>query len=250
MSSVPHQVGCVMKGSLLELWRRQDVWILFLLMGVYTMVALGARITGDGTLASGTFMLNLGISLAGYFANGFTALIAIRQFPDEIENRTIYPLLAKPLTRDSLLIGKWCACFVGGSLAFLAFHLIALVVSPASEPISGTLHLQYLLLQFLSLGWIAAAGLLLSLILPRSLGLGILLLMYAGGESLFQWGESREVALRYLLPRFGSLNVATRLTDGIPALKAAEVGSMILYAVAWALFCFLLARHSLLRRSL
>jgi len=213
-------------------------------------VTLGARITGDGTQASGTFMLNLGISLAGYFANGLTALVAIRQFPDEIENRTIYPLLAKPLTRDSLLIGKWCACFAGGSLALLAFHVIALVVSPATEPVSGILHLQYLLLQVLSIGWMAAAGLLLSLLLPRGLALGALLLLYAGGESLFQWGESQAVAVRHLFPRFGSLNVATRLTDGIPALRAAEFGSMILYAVVWAFFCFLLARRSLLRRSL
>lgn len=250
MSLSRHHIVLVIRGSLLEVWRRQDVWILTLLMGMFTVVALGARISGDTTAATGTFMLNLGMSLAVLFAHVLTVLLAVRQFPNEIENRTLYPLLAKPLSRDSLLAGKWLACWAGGVMTFLAFHLVALVVSPASEPISGVLHVQHLLAQGISLSWAAALGIALSLCLPRALALGAALLGVFAGEALFRWLEGRLPAVSQLLPRFGSLNLATRLTDGIEPLGLTGIVGLLMYGTLWTLLSLSVARACWIRRSL
>ena len=37
---------------------------------------------------------------------------AARQIPVERENRTIFPLLAKPVTRTQLLVGKFLGCWL------------------------------------------------------------------------------------------------------------------------------------------
>lgn len=243
-------IRLIIRGSLLELWRRQDVWILTLLMGIFAAVAGTARITGDTSPATGTFMLNLGMSLAVLFAQGLTALIAVRQFPDEIENRTLYPLLAKPLDRDSLLAGKWLACVIGGQIIFLAFHLLTLAVSPASEPIHGVLHVQHLMVQLASLYWTAALGILLSLLLPRALALCITLLLVFGGNGLFHSVVNEMSVLPHFLPRFGALNLTTRLTDGIVPLAPAEMGILLLYLVGWTVLCLSLGRSAWTRRAL
>jgi ABC-type transport system involved in multi-copper enzyme maturation permease subunit len=243
-------IRIVARGTLLELWRRQDIWILTLYMGVFTLVALGARFSGESTPADGTFMLNLGMSLAVLFAHGLTALIAVRQFPNEIEHRTLYPLLARPLSRDSMLMGKWLACFSGGVLCFLAFHVTAVVVTPAAEPISRVLHVQHLLAQGLSLAWAAALGIVLSLCLPRALALGSAFLCIFGGETLFRWLVDRIPVLPHLLPRIGALNLATRLTDGIAPLSFLSLLAVVLYALAWTGLCLMAARTLWIRRAL
>jgi ABC-type transport system involved in multi-copper enzyme maturation permease subunit len=243
-------IRLVVRGCLLELWRRQDVWIFAMLMGIFTLVALTARFSGETTAATGTFMLNLGMSLAVLFSHGLTVLLAVRQFPDEIENRTLYPLLAKPLSRDSLLLGKWLACFLGGMLSLLVFQVIVFVVSPPPQPTMMLMHLQHMISQILSLGWAAALGLFLSLFLPRALALGTSLLLVFASESLFRWMEPRLSWLPNLLPRFGALNLATRVTDGITPLSFSGFSLLLLYALFWTILCLSGSRAILLRRAL
>lgn len=249
MSWTRSHPGLILRGTLLELWRRQDVWILTLLMGVFTVIALGARFTGEATPATGTFMLNLGMSLAVMFSHGLTVLLAARQFPTEIENRTLYPLLAKPLTRDHLLLGKWLACSLGGIATFLAFHMIALLVSPPAEPYAAGMHLQHVLAQFVSIPWAAALAIALSLCLPRALALVTSLLLVFGGEALFRWLENRVFAA-HALPRFGAMNLATRVTDGIAPLGGAALFTMLGYGLFWTTLCLLAARTLWIRRAL
>jgi len=243
-------ISLVVKSTLLEVQRRQDVWVLSMFMALFAVVALGARLSGDTTPATGTFMLNLGMSLAVFFAHALTVLLSVRQFPNEIEHRTVYPLLAKPLSRDSLLVGKWLACWMGGILTFLAFHLVALGVSPPAQPISGILHLQHLLVQVVSLAWAAGLGIACSLCLPRGLALGSTLICVYTGEALFRWLEDRLAIVAYVLPRFGSLNLATRLTDGIPPLGLLGMGGLLVYGSLWTLMSLALARRFWIWRSL
>src|SRR5260370_38381343 len=46
-----------------------------------------------------------------------------RQIPAERENRTLFPLLANPLTRTQLVLGKFLGCWLAGGLALLLFYL-------------------------------------------------------------------------------------------------------------------------------
>ena len=46
-----------------------------------------------------------------------------RQIPAERENRTLLPLLAKPLTRTQLILGKFLGCWLACGLALLCFYV-------------------------------------------------------------------------------------------------------------------------------
>ena len=58
---------------------------------------------------------------------------AARQIPAERESRTIFPLLAKPVTRWQLLAGKFVGCWLACGIALLVFYLFFGVVAGTKE---------------------------------------------------------------------------------------------------------------------
>ena len=242
-------VRLIVRATLLEAVRRKDAWVLVILMSVFAVVAVGTRVSDRLTPAVGTFMLNLGFSLSVIFAHVLTVLLASRQFPDEIENRTLYPLLARPLSRSRLLLGKCLSCTLAGCFCLCAFLLLTWIVTPATESMSPLMAVQAFLLMPFSLLWASALSLAVSLLMPRasalSLSLGVVLL----GERLFQLVQ-KVPAAPHLLPRFGLLNLVTRLTDGISPLPFPQFAGLMLYGGLWAVLSFALARRMLLGRSL
>jgi ABC-type transport system involved in multi-copper enzyme maturation permease subunit len=242
-------IRLVIRATLLEALRRKDAWVLGILMGAYALVALGARLGGGTDASAATFMLNLGLSLSVLFAHLLTVLLAGRQFPDEIENRTLYPLLARPVTRRSLLLGKWIAGGLVGLVTLAAFALLAWGVAPRAQAMSPLTGMQFFAALPFSLFWASALAILLSLWLPRASALSAGLVLVMLGERLATWTRDVPV-LAHLLPRFGALNLATRLTDGAPPLAGGEFLVLILYATVWTLLCVELSIHLFQRRGL
>jgi len=97
---VVRPITTVGKGVIIELIRRKDLYVLGMLMVVFCIGAVSARAAGIKEAATGTFLLNLGMTLSYIFAHLLTLVLAVRQVPSEIENRTIYPILARPVTRS------------------------------------------------------------------------------------------------------------------------------------------------------
>src|SRR5437762_1686584 len=76
-----------------------------------------------------------------------------RQLPAERENRTIFPLLAKPVTRAQVIIGKFAGCWFACGLALVVFYIFFGVVSGSREhhwPVLN--YFQALWLQWAMLG--------------------------------------------------------------------------------------------------
>jgi len=244
-----HSTRLLVRASLLELWRRQDLWVLMMLMGMYALIALGARATGEMEPQTATFMLNLGLTLSAIFSQLLTLLIAVRQIPVEMEQRTLYPLLAKPLTRDALLLGKWLAAGLCGVLSALMFQGLVFLVTPVMEPFHASTLLQHQLLLPLSLFAVAGMGIHLSLWLPKGLALcSGALLVFAAEPLVRAFQGSLPPVL--LLPRFGALNLVTRYTDGIAALAAPQFILMAGYILLWNVLWTVLSRERFRRMPL
>lgn len=242
------------KGVLIELQRRKDLYVLVFLMSLFLVSVLVARIIGIQEPATATFLLNLGMSLAVYAAHLLTLLLALRQMPDEIEHRTLYPLLAKPVGRATLVVAKWAACAACGTAAVGVLLLLGGLPVPRLEAYATGTLLQTLVCLPISLSMLAALALCLSLILPRGTAAVVAGGLFFGSGALI--GLAGRVADSGLpgtllawtalyLPDFGKLNLVTRYTDGIPPLGPAAFGGLLLYgalctalylAVAAALF--------------
>ena len=116
------QEKALVKLSFVELWRRNDVFAL-LVLAVALMVPLSLS-SPFGAAGASRYLDEAALLLIW----GFSLVIALgtgsRLFPPEFESRTIYPLLAKPISRGALLLGKYAGAVAASWSALLLFYAL------------------------------------------------------------------------------------------------------------------------------
>ena len=114
-----------------ELYRRKDFYVLFVLTALITLVMASANFFNDdkivGVLKQICFLL---IWISGL---AIAVATAARQIPAERENRTIFPLLAKPVTRAQVVAGKFLGCWLASGAALVVFYVFLAGISFSRE---------------------------------------------------------------------------------------------------------------------
>jgi ABC-type transport system involved in multi-copper enzyme maturation permease subunit len=88
-----------------------------------------------------------------------------RQIPAERENRTLFPLLAKPVTRHQLVLGKFLGCWFATGLALVMFYFFFGLVAGAKEHAWPLLnYFQAVTLHWFMLGVVCAMTMLGSIV--------------------------------------------------------------------------------------
>ena len=146
-----------------ELYRRKDFYVLFILTAVITLVLGSVNFFGEENVAR--YLKELCLLLIWIAGLVIAITTTARQIPAECEHRTIFPLLAKPVTRNQLLLGKFLGCWLATGLAMLVFYLFFSVVSAAREhEWAFGAYLQALTLHWFMLGVVVAMTLLGSIV--------------------------------------------------------------------------------------
>jgi len=255
----PAPVYLVGKGVILETLRRKDVYVLLILSLLFVAGIFVISLVGIENAATSTFLLNLGMSLAYFFAHLLTLLSAARQIPAELENRTLYPILAKPLSRGQYYLGKWLAVWLSGVVTLVVLFLLGWLPVPRMETYSSLLLAQTFVLYVCSLALTASVAMFLSLVMPRGSSMILLaLLLFAGGK-IIGWihDSSQHLPLSRVIhwgiayiPDFSLLNLTTRYTDGIDPLSLPQFCGLILYGSIFTAFFLALGTLLFRKRSL
>ncbi len=243
----------------LELIRKKELYVLAILGSIYFLLVTVLSIVGIDRPSTATFLLNLGLTLSWVGSHLLVIIIAARQVPDDLENRTIFPLLAKPVTRTDYLLGKWVATTLSGILIYTVFTVATLLIIPKMEFFSQPLFVQLFLLQVLSLATISSVTLLFSVILPRGVPIIVsgLLLGFGGKTAGFLAAKFMntpfEEIVKWLcgyIPDFSKLNLINRYTDGVNPLDTTSLLILVFYGlllvfIPTVLGCLVLQRRSL-----
>src|SRR6476646_11016539 len=123
MTKVMALSGVVIK----ELYRRKDFYVLLFLTVVLTLLMASARFFNDSAIVrilKETCMWLIWIS-----ALVIAIVTTARQIPAERENRTIFPLLAKPVTRNQVVLGKFGGCWIATGIALVVFYVFFTIVA-------------------------------------------------------------------------------------------------------------------------
>jgi len=244
-SAFARNVWLVGRGVLLETARRKEFWVLSIFAAVFAMGVMVVRSVGIENADTAKFVVNLGLSLALGAAHLLTILATARQVPSDLENRTIYPILAKPVDRLQYLVGKWWACSAAGIATLLALSAIAWVPAPPIEG-SAAMLVQAALAGTLSVALTAAMTLLFSLLMPQAANIVVSGLVVWFGDKAAGFlttrasGTGVASAAQWVagyVPDFSRLNLVTRYTDGIAALAPAQALGLALYALILLLAC-------------
>jgi ABC-type transport system involved in multi-copper enzyme maturation permease subunit len=159
MNSVAAIAGVVIK----ELCRRKDFYVLFVLTAVITIVLGAQSFFDDNRIAR--YLKEICLLLIWISTLVIAIATGARQIPAERENRTIFPLLAKPVSRWQVILGKFLGCWLAMGLALFVFFLFfGLVAVTREHQWKLVNYFQAVWLQWIMLGIVIALTLLGSLI--------------------------------------------------------------------------------------
>jgi ABC-type transport system involved in multi-copper enzyme maturation permease subunit len=176
-----------------------------------------------------------------------------RQIPAERENRTIFPLLAKPVTRAHVILGKFLGCWLACGLALVVFYVFFAVMSSAREHEFPALsYFQALWLHWWMLAIVIAMTLLGSVVFsaPSSnvtitfIGVaGILLLgrkLHLVASRMSEPSQSLLSALYFAMPHLEFYDIRDLVIYDNPLVPWAAWTLATLYAFAYTAFFLLL----------
>src|SRR5437879_6574279 len=103
-----------------ELYRRKDFYVLFILTVLVCLVMASVNVFSDSKIVR--YLKEICLLLVWISSLVIAITTAARQIPAERENRTLFPLLAKPLTRTQLILGKFLGCWHACGLVLVCFY--------------------------------------------------------------------------------------------------------------------------------
>src|ERR1700745_1962299 len=109
-----------------ELYRRKDAYVLLILTALICMVMASVNIFNDTKIIR--YLKEICLMLIWVCSLVIAITTTARQIPMERESRTIFPLLAKPVTRPQVILGKFLGCWAACGVALVAFYLFFGVV--------------------------------------------------------------------------------------------------------------------------
>lgn len=243
------------RGVVLESVRRKDLWVVAIL-GVIIMLSAGA-LGFFGFEGLESFAKDLATTVVGMFSTILAVLTACRLVPDEIRNRTLYPLIARPISRFDLLLGKYFGAVIVTSIAFLILCALTALSLTVFHVHFEVIFLQYVVAKLLGLCVVCAVSLSLSLFMTPNAAATMSCILAFGSTMLVRAltmayeGASPALqpvfkVLNAVLPQFGLFDFGSRAANSnwgpvplwvIGILAAyAIVYSGCMLALAWSKF--------------
>ncbi len=228
-----------------ELYRRKDFYVLFVLTVLICVVMASIRVFNDAHIAR--YLKEICLLLVWISSLVIAITTTARQIPAEKENRTLFPLLAKPLSRTELVLGKFFGCWFACGLALLCFYFFFGLLSASREQHWYLInYFQAAVLHWVMLGVVVALTLLGSLVFtaPSSnttisfvVVAGILLLGRHLNKVALHLPEPRRsilYAVYYCIPHLELFDVRDLIIHDWPPIAWTACGLAALYALAYA----------------
>lgn len=199
---------------------------------VFALLLIGAAIL-FGSISVGIeriILVNLGLSSISVFGLLMAIFIGIGLVSKEIERRTIYTILSKPVHRAEFIVGKFLGLLltllVNTAIMTAGFYA-AIFYQKRSLGVEDLVALQAVYFILLQLALVVGLALLFSCISTPILSAVFTFCLYVIGNLLgdIRWFgqetgsaavENVTAVLYYLLPNFGDFNVIARVAHGLP----------------------------------
>jgi ABC-type transport system involved in multi-copper enzyme maturation permease subunit len=230
MNNIFAVAGVVIK----ELYRRKDFYVLFIVTILICLVMASVNIFNDAKIVR--YLKEICLLLVWLSSLVIAVTTTARQIPAERENRTLLPLLAKPLTRSQLIFGKFLGCWLACGLTLLCFYVFFGGLSASREHLWPLMnYFQAATLHWFMLGIIVALTLFGSLVFAAPSSNSTICFVVIGGI-LFVGRHLDRVALTLQEP---VRTVVYSLYFAIPHLELFDVRDLVIHnwpLIPWTYF--------------
>ena len=127
MKAILALAGMVIK----EMYRRKDFYVLLILLALITGIMGSVKFFDDNDIVR--YLKEVCVDLIWISSLVIAITTMARQIPSEKEQRTIFPLLAKPVSRTQVLVGKFLGCWLACGIALVCFYIFLACVSFSRE---------------------------------------------------------------------------------------------------------------------
>jgi ABC-type Na+ efflux pump permease subunit len=242
-----------------EMCRRKDFYVLLIVIVLITGLLGSVRFFNDDKIIR--YLKEICLLLIWIASLVIAIGMMARQVPFEKENRTIFPLLAKPISRTEVLLGKFLGCWLACGIALAGFYLFFGCVSVSREHHwhfvnyfqAATLHWAMLaiLLAFVLLGSLIFTAPSSNGTISFILAFGILLVGRHLNKIALQNDEpirSVTYAIYYVIPHLEIFDVRDLIIHNWPAIAWKYYAIAVAYAAVYTAI-FLAAACLLYRRK-
>jgi ABC-type transport system involved in multi-copper enzyme maturation permease subunit len=226
--------------------------ILYLFLGFAMVMVVSTKLFGMLTVGDeAKIVKDIGLAAMQFFSMLIAVMMSMILISREVDSRTVFNILAKPVRRWQFVLGKYC-----GLVAIVAANLFLITVVLVVTVLVYTGELDPMLLfagamtMFEMLVLAAFATLFAVLTRPILGSLMTLAVFVVGHMSADLWLLTRQLpgaltrgiiaAVYYLLPNLERFNFRTEVVHDLPVPVAAVVWACV-YGVAFAAVALLLA---------
>ncbi len=252
------RIWAIATNTVRETIRNKLLYSLFffavLVIGSAVLIASLSYVEGERIIQ------DVGLAAIRLFSVGIAVFVGIGLIHGEVERRTIYTILSKPVTRAEFLVGKYFGLVMTVWLVLVLMSIAFVVVCQASEVTVDGGHAIALMMIGMELTVIVAIATLFSSFTTPMLAALFTLGLYSLGHlsrDLLALGEQADlVSVRVaalwmyrLLPDLESFNFTLEAVHGLP-ITASEVGLPILYGLGYATILLFAATLIFSRRDM
>lgn len=229
--------------AILESFRRKDPYVV-LILG-FALVLGAALFNRFGVEGLEKFVKDVALTVSNILCLVICVVAAARQLPVEIANRTLYPLLAKPISRTTVFLGKYVGVGLMSSAVVLLFWAELQLIFWAFGISPGVIFFQALYLRILSMWLVAAVVMALSLFLTHGANVTVSLLLCFAMSTFANTilavhselqGLSRRIIefLYWVVPHLELFDLSKKVIHEWPSIPAAALVALTVYALVYA----------------
>ncbi len=257
MNKIFALAGVVIK----ELYRRKDFYVLFVLTALLTLAAGAVNFFHDDKIVR--YVKDICLLLIWVSALVIAVVTTARQIPAEREARTIFPLLAKPVSRWHVIVGKFLGCWLATGVALVVFYFFFAAVTGSKEQIwPWTAYLEAVWMHWVMLAIVIAMVLLGSIYFAAPSSTSTITLVVVGGILLLgthlntialqqpQPMQSILATVYFIMPHLEWYDLRDFVVYDMGLVPVRAVALATLYGAVWTTIFLLLAWFGFRRKSL
>lgn len=233
--------------AIVDFIRRKDFYVVAAFMILFAAAALTVRLIGIDKPSTARFLMSAGLGLAHLLSACLAASFGARAMPEEFENGTLLPLLAKAVSRRQVLSGKLQACRVLVLASYLMFVGVTLLCVPITEGQRVVALLQVVCLTMIGLTLLTTMSVALSFHAPIAVSALVSLFWYFGagvvGNLVLESVENAAAAgvlerLLSMLPDPSLLIHTECFASSSSVLGPGLFAWLVVYGAGWSLILF------------
>ncbi len=171
------QVWVIAQNTLKALIRKKDFYVFFIMLLLLFVFLISEDFFGIKDISR--HAKDIGFFCLWLFSLIIAITFSAKQMPEEINSKTVFPLLAKPVSRFHFLLGRFLGSVLAATSAYTLFYLLYVaVISLRGEGIAIPLLLEGYVFGICLLSMICAISIFLSLYFTLSAAIMLSFIVY------------------------------------------------------------------------